>query len=252
MRCDNCGWSNPEGLTKCQKCNQELTPPVSVAPAPSPASSNPMNQTVIDPSRHGGAQQQSSASCDKCGYPLSSLSAFCPNCGAQLKKEDPEPSRAYASTVRVLPDSFMDQAPVQAPAAPVVPKATVREIPAELLNGGAYSKTVRVLPEEMLAEEEPAQPAEPSFRLTPMDNFDGASTGVKEYTGASASVGRDALVSDGAYIPEGLDVEFTCEDGQWSVVEKSGLKAVYVSAGHPVKIQPGDVIVIGNRRYLFE
>jgi hypothetical protein len=36
------------------------------------------------------------------------------------------------------------------------------------------------------------------------------------------------------------------------VVEKSGLKAVYVSAGHPVKIQPGDVIVIGNRRYLFE
>ena len=251
MRCDNCGWNNPDGLTKCQKCNQELTPPVSVAPAPSPASSNSMNQTVMDPSRHGG-EQQSFAYCDKCGYPLSSLSAFCPNCGAQLKKEEPGPSRAYASTVRVLPDSFMEPAaPVQVPAEHL-PKATVREIPEELMNGGAYSKTVRVLPEEMLVEEVPAQPSEPSFRLTPMDNFDGASTGVKEYSGASASVNREALVTDGAYLPEGLDVEFVCEDGQWSVVEKSGLKAVYVAASHPVKLQPGDVIVIGNRRYLFE
>ena len=251
MRCDNCGWSNPEGLTKCQKCNQELTPSVSVAPVASPASSNSMNQTVIDSSRHGGAQQQPSTCCEKCGYPLSSISAFCPNCGAQMKKEESDPARMYASTVRVLPEELLEPSHGEVQNN-FVPKATVREIPAELMGGAGPAKTVMALPEEMIVDDELKKPAEPSFRLIPMDNFDGAATGIKEYVGQTASVNREALLSEGAYIPEGLDVEFTYEDGQWSVVEKGGLKAVYVAAAHPVRLQPGDVIVIGNRRYLFE
>lgn len=238
MRCDNCGWSNPEGLTKCQKCNQELLPPVS----------NAINQTVLDPNRQSAASQQSpSVSCPRCGYPLSSANSFCPNCGTQIQHDTPAEQPVYAKTVRVLPDEFLDepaeQKPVEAPL-----KATVREIPVKLMDNN-YSKTVRVLPEEMLVNEEPA---EPSFRLVPMDNFDGATAAVKEFNGAVATVAGDSLVENGGYMPDGLEVEFTCEDGQWSVTDKGASKAVFVSASHPVKIQSGDIIVIGNRRFIFE
>ena len=255
MRCDNCGWSNPDHLTKCQKCNQDLVAPVSAAPAPV-AASNAINQTIIEPSRQGAAQQSSSAaSCLRCGYPLSAESQFCPNCGTQAQQAAPAPA-AHAKTVMVLPEEFLE--PAQDTHKVETLKATVREIPAELMNNARFSQTVRVLPEEMLVDAEPeipvapAQPAEPSFKLTPMDNFDGATSKAVEQTGASVSVKRETLVAEGTYVPEGLDVEFTCADGQWSVLDKSCSKAVFVSASHPVSLQPGDVIVIGNRRFIFE
>ncbi len=58
VRCDHCGWSNnPEGAKKCQKCNQDL---------------------VYLPPVEGG---KDASFCNRCGYPLTSDTSFCPNCG---------------------------------------------------------------------------------------------------------------------------------------------------------------------------
>ena len=246
MRCDNCGWNNPEGLTNCQKCNQNLVPPVSVAPAPAAISSNAINQTIVSPARQAVAPQPSSdVSCPRCGYPMATESSFCPNCGTPVGRN----AQQSQKTIRVLPEEFLGQ--TQASAEPVL-KATVREIPVEMMDSSRNSRTVRVLPEEMIVENEPEITPEPSFKLVPMDNFDGGVTSVKEFTGASAVVGRDSLVEADAYMPEGVSVEFSCEDGQWSVVDKGDTKSVFVSASHPVRLQSGDVIVIANRRFIFE
>lgn len=70
MRCDNCGWMNPEGVENCQKCNQKLKlshveAPVAVsAPAPEAA---PAALAV--------------AFCDKCGREYSVHMPSCPHCG---------------------------------------------------------------------------------------------------------------------------------------------------------------------------
>ena len=252
MRCDNCGWSNPDGLTKCQKCNQDLVPPVPVSPASvQTAASNAINQTIIDPSRSGAVLQPSSTvSCSRCGYPLSSAASFCPNCGTEVKQT----STPHSQTVRVLPEEFLDSTPTPDPVE-VNLKATVREIPVELMENTRFSQTVRVLPEEMLVDEEPAEPVkpvEPSFKLVPMDNFDGATPKALEYSGASSCINGSSLVSEGAYMPEGVEMEFTCVDGQWSVLDKSGAKNIFVSTSRPVQLQSGDVVVVGNRRFIFE
>ena len=57
MECNNCGWFNPAGLTRCQKCNQPLR--------------------VQDVAK----EDLVAFNCAKCGYPLSAGGQKCPNCG---------------------------------------------------------------------------------------------------------------------------------------------------------------------------
>lgn len=250
MRCDNCGWSNPEGLTKCQKCNQELIPaPVSSSSAP--ANQGAFNQTIIDQTKvHSVSQDQQAVACPRCGYPLSSSNTFCPNCGTQVSVENPSEHVEYAKTVRILPEEFLETESPEIVEEHL--KKTVREIPADLMNATQNSQTVRVLPEEMLCDEEDVQPKEPSFRLILMDNFDGATPLAKKFEGADTIINGEALVSEGSYVPEGLEVEFTYADDMWALTDKTVEKAVYVSAANGVNVKSGDIIVIGNRRYIFE
>lgn len=251
MRCDNCGWNNPEGLTKCQKCNQELK------------SAPNFNQTIMDPSREQSAPVQQageSVACEKCGYPLSAGNTYCPNCGTQVAQASPAPASQNTKTVRVLPEELLVEN------RPEALKATVREIPVELLSDSPASKhidntkTVRVLPEELLQDEPaapapataPAEPELPGFKLVPMDNFDGQTPQALSFSGDKVSVERKDIPGADSSIGEDIQVAFEYENGQWAVSEKEGRPVVYVAASHKVWLQPGDVIVVGNRRYIFE
>lgn len=69
MRCNNCGWANPEGLSKCQKCNQTLRAS-EILDAP---------KAIIAPQK----SEESVGRCLKCGYPLVEVADYCPNCGSQ-------------------------------------------------------------------------------------------------------------------------------------------------------------------------
>lgn len=67
MRCSNCGWTNPDGITKCQKCNQSLL-------------AETIQMSML-------SEQQSNSdvqSCPKCGYPISKEINICPICKTQL------------------------------------------------------------------------------------------------------------------------------------------------------------------------
>lgn len=57
MECNNCGWFNPAGLTRCQKCNQPLK---------------------VEDLRK---EDQVMFKCVQCGYLLSNAASVCPSCG---------------------------------------------------------------------------------------------------------------------------------------------------------------------------
>ena len=246
MRCDNCGWNNPDGLTKCQKCNQELVQ------APTPVQNN-FNQTVMDPSRNRSeVQVGSQVFCPGCGYPLSEGVTVCPNCGtAAVAEPAPAPSQ-YSKTVRVLPENLVSE---EKPKHEVL-KATVREIPQHLLDN---TKTVRVLPEALLPDDAPVQPEPvpapapaPAFRLVPMDNFDGQTPVALSFSGEAVALGRKDIVAGDASIAEDVQAAFEFADGQWAVSDKSGQASTYVCSSRRIQLQPGDIVVIGNRRFIFE
>lgn len=54
MRCRNCGWTNPDGIVRCQKCNQVLTP-----------------------TSNGNV-------CIRCGHPVNPGDDNCPSCGTSI------------------------------------------------------------------------------------------------------------------------------------------------------------------------
>lgn len=57
MECNNCGWFNPAGQTRCQKCNQPLR------------------------AQDVAKEDLVAFNCAKCGYPLYARGQKCPNCG---------------------------------------------------------------------------------------------------------------------------------------------------------------------------
>lgn len=67
MRCDNCGWMNPDGVELCQKCNQKL---MKVTDEHSKVADKVVEETKV-----------SLITCDKCGREYDAQSSSCPNCG---------------------------------------------------------------------------------------------------------------------------------------------------------------------------
>lgn len=71
MRCNNCGWNNPEGVTKCQKCNQVLN------------EENADWDWANDLENNSISDDEAFIICEKCGYQLAGNVSVCPECGHQ-------------------------------------------------------------------------------------------------------------------------------------------------------------------------
>ena len=82
MRCDNCGWMNPEGTENCQKCNQKLRP------------SHFEEHKVVNVPKQEPAPVPAVVNCDKCGREYSLQMSSCPHCGFSNPKfqEDSAPA----------------------------------------------------------------------------------------------------------------------------------------------------------------
>lgn len=244
MRCDNCGWNNPEGLSKCQKCNQELS---SVIRGDEVVSQN-MNYTVMDQGRNRvsgeGDVYQKSVACPKCGYPTGTGISFCPNCGLEINRNEVS-GRNVKSTVRDIPeDLYVDD--VNAVNVSPEFKKTVRG------DVAGMKATIRDIPSEMIADPCPAPKQTHSFKLVPMDNFDGFVQNVLEFDGKNVTVGQTEISGKEESVPDDVYAAFEFSDGQWQVQDKSGGCAVYVRASRGIRLESGDIVVIGNRRFIFK
>jgi len=95
MRCENCGWDNPDGNVKCEKCN-----------APLGKSSGQQGATLRSPTQgstpNGFDPKKTQQGCPGCGYPLRPDDSRCPNCdrlrgnapaGNPAQKNEPEPNQ---------------------------------------------------------------------------------------------------------------------------------------------------------------
>jgi hypothetical protein len=78
MRCENCGWTdNPDGATKCQKCNAPLEG-AAIGNNGSAQSRETMPRAAEEYAKG------TATGCPSCGYPVRPGDAECPQCGAAL------------------------------------------------------------------------------------------------------------------------------------------------------------------------
>ena len=92
-----------------------------------------------------------------------------------------------------------------------------------------------------------------TFRLQPVawDNEQGDLPAMT-YTGDIVGLNRENTDPSNNTITSKTQAEITSENGKWFIEDKSAQQSTFVHAGRKVELVDGDVIILGNRRFVFK
>jgi hypothetical protein len=157
--------------------------------------------------------KQNQTICLNCNFPVPSGYYYCPECGAALQdKED-------------VPEFEMQEDEAQEDATPEnnIGRRTIRP-------GKRYYCSLTLIPDE----KEPVTPAPLSF------------------SGEEIVLNRANTEPDNATITSKEQAVLTCENKHWFIRDRSELKTTYLYVSEKTELKPGDIIVLGDRRFLFD
>jgi hypothetical protein len=89
------------------------------------------------------------------------------------------------------------------------------------------------------------------FSLRPIINGVPSSS-VLEFGENGIQLNRSNTLSDNMSITSKTQAEIANKDGVWTIVDKSESKTTFVHAGEPREIRKGDIIVMGDTKFIFE
>lgn len=215
MRCNNCGWENPDTNTRCEKCNAPLSGGASNQPAYAPQPAAPvLNKTVSEAVVFPEAGAPAANICPQCGYPMRAGVDICPNCG-------------HGATAR---EAQAFQAPQ--------PQAQVHQQPRAAQ--GTVNPWVQVAPQTKCT-------------LTPVKQDSEAEAPAPQlFKGDSHELNRANLDAENMTITSKVQAVLSCEDGQWFIEDKSSQHTTFILANKKTALQDGDVILMGNRQFIFK
>lgn len=170
--------------------------------------------TPLEPVRDAAASAepaQDLITCPACQYPASSRVHHCPMCGSPL---DAAPEKD--GTV----DPFRTPTEPGTAAQPTVPSAPAKAPP-------------------VLSLERVGRPGESSKTMS----FEAADDQV--------SVNRQSLDENNYSITSREQAAFYFAGGKWWLVDRSELKTTFIQAATPVELKDGDIIQMGDRRFIF-
>ncbi len=221
MRCQFCGWDNPDGKENCEKCGKPLQAdavesvkvqtgyrnerPTTRQPVRNMAD---MKATVRESRLEDVAANvlEEQTECPECGYILEN--GVCPFCGYD----------SNANNNEIINDNT------------------------DNMNADA-KKTVR-----------PRRKGEKGgrFVLTPISEDTGmAEADFIQFEGNEVQLNRDNTDPNNKTITSQLQAVITYQDGKWSIEDKSEYKTTFVQAEHKIELQNGSLILLGNQLYQF-
>lgn len=244
MRCKNCGWENPEGVTACEKCHNPLAQEAQANSKPTAHVSEGLRGTVAEGIVFGDAASAPHAvpkSCPKCGYPISDSSTTCPNCNHELT---PAPTakqtmdckscgRALDPNAKFCPACGTPVAAAQAPARPRIQRSGMGTVLGGPVSGPTPSTRFCTLRPLAWDGEE--------VNYTPVT-----------YTGDTIILNRANTDPNNNSITSREQAVLTCEDGEWYIENRSELRTTFIRVNGKVKLNKGDIIVLGNREFEFK
>lgn len=190
MRCNNCGWDNPD--------------------------ENP--------------------NCEKCGAPLKSRDGM-QNFDVHSTIRESVPFEHPQSTERTINETMKD--PIPAP-----PQSSPKTSPTVDFGGtinpyagiGAFVPVPRCILKPIIFPGEDIRYAPPSVNIK----------------GEYNELNRQMLDPDNKTITSKVQAILMHKDGKWYVQNQSEQKTTYVYAGEPIEVKAGDIILMGNRTFVFE
>ena len=286
MRCLNCGWDNQPNAVTCIKCGQPVAGAAQPSPAPSYAAPTPgeapARATVVfrdgvpqqEPQpkatvvfRDGVPQQEPQprptrimsdnqaqtphanvpGACPRCGYPVAQGATDCPNCGApiaasQQPAQPAQPERKPASTPKA--DKGFDL-PTTTVCSKCGQEVSIENKFCPHCGERIHLSTIQV----------PRHRKEPvvkcSLTLIPEEDEDLQPT-PQEFTGKDIILTRENTEPDNRTITSKQQAQLTFEDGHWYIDNKSELGSTYIQVTKKTELQPGDIIMLGDRRFTFQ
>lgn len=288
MRCNNCGWDNAPGATSCVKCGHSINtgngynanpyqevnvpnygpgeqaprPTVVNAtgmaePAPRPTVVNATGQMAPQPRptrimngpqqmlQQGTGEAQNARSCPHCGYPVMGNFTSCPNCGTPMAAANPQPAAPKPAEGQDAVKPFFD----------LNEKITCQKCGTEVTADYSFCPKCgeRIHMPTVRAIRHKPTPPKPKCSLTLIPEEEEKMEPKKcEYEGSSVILTRENTEPDNRTITSKEQAEISCEDGKWYIVNKSELGSTFIECTHRFEIQPGDVIVLGDRRFKFD
>lgn len=193
MRCNNCGWENPDGKQKCEKCNAPLQGGVnsqnfdvhstireSVPFEAKQPTKTTIDETIIDPPTNGRPQQ--------------------------TPKPKTAPTVDFGGTINPYAGMGVFVPVPRCILKPVIfPGEDTRYAPQQVNIKGDYNE-----------------------------------------------LNRQLLDPDNNTITSKVQAILTHKEGKWYVQNQSAQKTTYVYAGEPIEVKSGDIILMGNRTFVFE
>jgi len=251
MRCNNCGWENPEGSAKCERCssplgNSVLSGTESAARYQQQASSN-LRSTIREavdgayqndtPYQSSEDQQQSAKNgngtiCSNCGYSLSPSMNVCPQCGTPQGK--PKPTYEERQPNR-------KERPCPACGGVVV--AGARFCPTcgkQLRNSGTVN-----------AWDNPQGGSFCSLRPISWSREDAQYSAIS-YSGERIVLTRSNTDPNNQSITSKEQAVLTHDGNDWYIEDLSEQHSTMLRISRKTKLQSGDVIALGNRLFEFK
>lgn len=257
MRCNNCGFENESGIKICVKCGQPLTEQAvmgygnnygnSFLDQEEPRVTRLQNEGALDSSsprktvlQNGNSEENVHSTriqsiCPRCHYPM--IGDYCGSCGYIVKRED------------IVEDvELSDREPT------VKCKSCGKELSLAFRfcpDCGAEVDRATINPFAQTTE--PAPPAH-LCTLTLLREEDGVlyEGETREFGGDTVQLNRDNTDPGNRSITSKEQAVLTYEDDGWTILNRSDYGSTMVAAGRKIILQPGDIILLGNRRFRFD
>ena len=233
MRCNNCGWENPDGNQKCEKCNAPLqggatTPNVEPqgwatsipqgggAHIPNAGLHSTIRESAPFERQHNGTAIDEGTIIDK--------TVRDPHIDKTIR--DPQPM----NTPQPQPQPQYQSQPKQEE------YGTGTVNPYANMGPGGYVPTAYCILKPVIFPGE-----NPNHAPKPVN-----------IKGDHNELNRQMLDPDNPTITSQVQAILTHKNGKWYIQNRSAHKTTFVFADEPIEVKTGDIILMGNRTFVFE
>ena len=256
MKCNNCGHANAPNQLKCDKCNVPLKGSM-IAPLGNIAGDD--------------AEQSLSGYCKNCGTANAASALKCSNCNAPLtgtlsgdgkkQKKTPPPVEAGSADTRVMCPNCSYPNVASAVACISCGKVFSNAVNNQTASLGKNAKPI--VEEQRKVRSAISGTVNPwtegwknteQFYLEPVARPEETSQTALAFKGKTIELSRDNLEPDNETITSSVQAIIECRDGQWMIRNNSSHRTTFVQVPdtESVPLKDGDIILMGNRMFIFK
>ena len=240
MRCTNCGWENSGDRSNCEKCNSPLSNyAMRVHAVREVYEVRTGKESIgINVGRPTVCEQGESENCPECGYPLLPGMSECPNC-SHPRQASAEAGFRPQNCPKCNHENRRDAFYCSHCGFELQKKE-----PASQPRSGYGRKTIT--PWEMLAPVCSCR-----LSMNPNTNEETPASPLV-FSGEEIILNRDNTDEGNMTITSKEQAILTYENKKWYLQDRSEQKTTFVYTTDKIELKPGDIIVLGNRRFEFD